>query len=65
MSSGSSPKIVISVSVPADLIKILDELGNWRNRSALVTMALENYVRLKDPIIWKLLQKRREVRSHG
>lgn len=64
MNSGS-PKIVISVSVPADLINILDELGNWQNRSALVTMALENYVRLKDPTIWKLLVRRREVHSHG
>lgn len=63
MNSGSSPKMVISVSVPADLIEILDELGNWRNRSALVTMALENYVRIKDPTIWKLLEMRRK--SHG
>lgn len=62
MSSGS-PKIVISVSVPADLIEILDELGSWQNRSKLITLALENYVRIKDPTIWKLLEMRRE--SHG
>ena len=63
MSSGSSPKMVISVSVPADLIEILDELGSWQNRSKLITLALENYVRIKDPTIWKLLEMRRE--SHG
>lgn len=63
MSSGSSPKIVISVSVPADLIEILDELGSWQNRSKLITLALENYVRIKDPTIWKLLEMRRE--SHA
>ena len=62
MNSGS-PKIVISVSVPADLIEILDELGSWQNRSKLITLALENYVRIKDPTIWKLLEMRRE--SHG
>ena len=62
MNSGS-PKIVISVSVPADLIEIMDELGSWQNRSKLITLALENYVRIKDPTIWKLLEMRRE--SHG
>lgn len=62
MNSGS-PKIVISVSVPADLIEILDELGSGQNRSKLITLALENYVRIKDPTIWKLLEMRRE--SHG
>lgn len=62
MNSGS-PKIVISVSVPADLIEILDELGSWQNRSKLITLALESYVRIKDPTLWKLLEIRRE--SHG
>ena len=61
--NNGSPKIVISVSVPADLIEILDELGSWQNRSKLITVALENYVRIKDPTIWKLLEMRRE--SHG
>lgn len=59
MNSGS-PKIVVSVSLPADLINIIDELGSWQNRSKLITMALENYVRIKDPTIWKLLEMRRE-----
>ena len=63
MNSGSSPKIVVSVSLPADLINIIDELGSWQNRSKLITMALENYVRIKDPTIWKLLEMRKE--SHG
>ena len=58
-------KKVISVSIPEDLIDILDELGNWQNRSKLITLALENYVRIKDPTIWKLLEMRREARSHG
>ena len=62
MNSGS-PKIVVSVSLPADLINIIDELGSWQNRSKLITMALENYVRIKDPTIWKLLEMRRE--NHG
>ena len=62
MNSGI-PKIVVSVSVPADLIEILDELGSWQNRSKLITMALENYVRIKDPTIWKLLEMRRENRG--
>ena len=48
MSNGSSPKIVVSVSLPADLINIIDELGSWQNRSKLITMALENYVRIKE-----------------
>ena len=61
MNSGS-PKIVISVSVPADLIEILDELGSWQNRSALITISLEQYIRLKDPTLWKLLEMRREAR---
>lgn len=39
MSSGS-PKIVVSVSLPADLIQIIDELGSWQNRSKLITLAL-------------------------
>ena len=59
MNSGR-PKIVVSVSLPADLINIIDELGSWQNRSKLITMALENYVRIKDPTIWKLLEMRRE-----
>lgn len=63
MNSGSSPKIVVSVSLPADLIQIIDELGSWQNRSKLITLALENYVRIKDPTIWKLLEMRRE--AHG
>lgn len=62
MSSGS-PKIVVSVSLPADLINIIDELGSWQNRSKLITMALENYVRIKDPTIWKLLEMRREAHA--
>ena len=62
MNSGS-PKIVVSVSLPADLIQIIDELGSWQNRSKLITLALENYVRIKDPTIWKLLEMRRE--EHG
>lgn len=56
-------KKVISVSIPEDLIDILDELGSWQNRSKLITLALENYVRIKDPTIWKLLEMRRE--AHG
>lgn len=62
MNSGS-PKIVVSVSLPADLIQIIDELGSWQNRSKLITMALENYVRIKDPTIWKLLEMRREAHA--
>lgn len=58
-------KKVISVSIPEDLIDILDELGSWQNRSKLITLALENYVRIKDPTNWKLLEMRREVSSHG
>ena len=58
--NNGSPKIVVSVSVPADLIEILDELGSWQNRSKLITMALENYVRIKDPTLWKLLEMRRQ-----
>lgn len=60
MNSGN-PKIVVSVSLPADLIQIIDELGSWQNRSKLITLALENYVRIKDPTIWKLLEMRREA----
>lgn len=63
MNSGSSPKIVVSVSLPADLINIIDEMGSWQNRSKLISMALENYVRIKDPTLWKLLEMRRE--EHG
>ena len=61
--SNGSPKIVVSVSLPADLIEIIDELGSWQNRSKLITLALENYVRIKDPTIWKLLEMRREVHA--
>ncbi len=55
-------KTIISVSVPADLLEIIDELGSWQNRSALVTMSLEQYIRLKEPTMWKLLEMRREAR---
>lgn len=55
-------KTIISVSVPADLLDIIDELGSWQNRSALVTMSLEQYIRLKEPTMWKLLEMRREAR---
>lgn len=55
-------KTIISVSVPADLMEIIDELGSWQNRSALVTISLEQYIRLKDPTMWKLLEMRREAR---
>ena len=55
-------KTIISVSVPADLMEIIDELGSWHNRSALVTMSLEQYIRLKEPTMWKLLEMRREAR---
>ena len=55
-------KTSISVSVPADLMEIIDELGSWQNRSALVTMSLEQYIRLKEPTMWKLLEMRREAR---
>lgn len=56
-------KTIISVSVPADLLDIIDELGSWQNRSALVTMSLEQYIRLKEPTMWKLLEMRREARK--
>ena len=56
-------KTVISVSVPSDLLDIIDELGSWQNRSALITVSLENYIRLKDPTLWKLLEMRREARK--
>lgn len=55
-------KTIISVSVPADLLEIIDELGTWQNRSALITISLEQYIRLKDPTMWKLLEMRREAR---
>ena len=55
-------KTIISVSIPADLLDIIDELGSWQNRSALVTMSLEQYIRLKEPTMWKLLEMRREAR---
>lgn len=62
MNSGTR-KTVISVSVPSDLLDIIDELGSWQNRSALITMSLESYIRLKDPTLWKLLEMRREARK--
>lgn len=53
-------KKVVSVSIPADLLEVLEDLGGWYNRSALIVQALENYIRLKEPTMWKILQMRRE-----
>lgn len=53
-------KKVVSVSIPSDLIEIMDELGDWHNRSAIIVQALEAYIRLKEPTMWKILQMRRE-----
>ena len=58
-------KKVITVSVPEDLLEVIEDLGSWCNRSALVTMALENYIRLKEPAMYKILEMRREVHSNG
>ena len=53
-------KKVVSVSIPSDLIEIMDELGDWHNRSAIIVQALEDFIRLNEPTMWKILQMRRE-----
>ena len=62
MKRGVSKKIV-SVSIPADLLEVMEELGDWHNRSAIIVLALEAYIRLKEPTMWKILQMRRESRG--
>ena len=62
MKRGTSKKVV-SVSIPADLLEVMDELGGWYNRSAIIVKALESYVRLEVPTLWKILQMRRESRG--
>ena len=59
MKRGTSKKVV-SVSIPADLLEVMDELGEWYNRSAIIVKALEAYIRLEVPTMWKILQMRRE-----
>lgn len=59
MKRGTSKKVV-SVSIPADLLEVMDDLGDWHNRSAIIVLALEAYIRLKEPTMWKILQMRRD-----
>ena len=46
---------IITVSLPAELLDVLDHYGRWHNRSALIRDALERYIRLEDPSLYKLL----------
>lgn len=58
-------KKVITVSVPADLLEVIEDCGSWCNRSALVTMSLEAFIQRKEPTMWKILMMRREARTNG
>ena len=58
-------KKVITVSLPADLLEVIEDMGGWYNRSALVSEALEAFIMRKNPTMYKILQMRREARSNG
>ena len=58
-------KKVITVSLPADLLEVIEDMGGWYNRSALVGEALEAFIMRKNPTMYKILMMRREARKDG
>lgn len=60
MKVGTKKKI-ISVSLPADLLEVLEDCGAWYNRSAMIGRAVEEYIRIHEPGMWKLLEVHRNA----
>lgn len=54
-------KKVISVSLPADLLEVLEDCGAWYNRSAMICKAVEEYIRIHEPGMYKLLEVHRNA----
>lgn len=65
MKDGNKRKI-ITVSVPEDLVEIMNCCGKFYNRSAMITEAIERYLRMYEPALYNMLiTHRREMDRNG
>ena len=60
MIAGSKPRknssrLIVAVSLPKDLVELMSNAGS-HNRSALIAEAVEMYLRVKEPALYKIMQ---------
>lgn len=59
MIAGSKPRknsrLIVTVSLPKDLVELMSNAGS-HNRSALIAEAVEMYLRVKEPALYKIMQ---------
>ena len=54
---------IISASLPADLTDILGDISASEGipRSRLITQAVESYIQIKYPLMWRILEVHRDA----
>ena len=70
MMGGSKPRknssrLIVTVSLPKDLVEILNCCSKFHNRSAMVSEAIEWYLRMYEPTLYGMLTHRREMDLNG